>query len=229
MFGRFGVSIKMNPPQGIGLFLAMWIGSISAFGGLSESGSFALDTRSPSPQPGSAFTVDTGVVSSQSSKPFLCSTRHLDQQVSTIFICDLRPTIRPSSLFIVDTMSVPVDTDGDGLPNVWEMRHFGGTTAAVSSDDVDWDGANNYAEYIAGTDPQDAQSLFVMQIINGLDIEWQTIQNRSYTLQSSPDLMVPFADEPDQTDILGTGNRMSVPCQSSDSSSMFYQVVIRLY
>ncbi len=219
----------METPQGIGLFLAMWIGSVSTFGNIAESGSFALDTRSPSPEPGSVFTVDTVVPSAQASQPFLCSTLHVGQQASGIFICDVRPAIRPSSLFIVDTMAVPVDTDGDGLPNIWEMRYFGGTTAAASSGDVDWDGANNYAEYIAGTNPQDAQSLFVMQIVNGLNVEWQTIQNRSYTLQSTPDLMVPFADEPNQTDLLGTGNRMSVPCQPSDSPSRFYQVVIRLY
>jgi len=229
MFGRFGVFTKMEV-QGICLFLAVWMGAVSAFGvDVEESASFALDTRTPPPESGSVFTVDTEVPSVQSSQPFLCSTLLMDRQVSTVFVCDLRPAIRPSGLFIVDTMAVPVDTDGDGLPNIWEMRYFEGTTAAASSGDVDWDGTDNYAEYIAGTNPQDAQSLFVVQISSGLNVEWQTIRNRSYTLQSTPDLMVPFTDEPYQTDVLGTGNRMSVPCQPSDSPSRFYQVVIRLY
>jgi hypothetical protein len=133
-----------------------------------------------------------------------------------------------SDLFIVDTMAVPVDTDGDGLPNLWEMRYFGGTTLAVSSADVDSDGADNYAEYIAGTLPKDAQSLFVVQL-DGLNIEWQTIQNRSYTLQSTSDLMVPFSDIPSQTDLLGTGEKMTFPSQTVGSTSAFYRVVIRLY
>lgn len=75
-----------------------------------------------------------------------------------------------------------VDTDGDGLPDEWELRYglnagdpgFGGTSGLVDVDgdgrydyvynqadfvngpwgDPDNDGLNNRAEYLAGTDPQ---------------------------------------------------------------------------
>ena len=172
--------------------------------------------------------VDTRLLSAQSSQAFLCSTLQVDQQASALFTCDLRPAMEPSGLFIVDTMLIPVDTDGDGLPNVWEMRYFGETTAAAPSADVDADGADNYAEYIAGTVPTDAQSLFTVRISSGMGIEWPTIRNRSYTLQATPDLMVPFSDVPGQVDLLGTGDAMSVPL-STESSNEFYRVVIRLY
>ena len=227
MSGRFGVQTRMK--AGTLRFLLPWLFCVlPVLGDVAESGVFALDTLSAPPQAGSVFTVDTRVSSAQSSQAFLCSTLQVDRQESGSFVCDLRPAIQPSGLFIVDTMSIPVDTDGDGLPNVWEMRYFGGTTAAASSADVDADGADNYAEYIAGTVPTDAQSLFAVQISSGLNIEWQTIQNRSYTLQITPDLMVPFSDVPGQVDLYGTGDTMSVPL-STESSNGFYRVVIRLY
>ncbi len=49
--------------------------------------------------------------------------------------------------FVVD------DTDGDGIPDVWEIKHFGGPTAADADEDADGDGLTNLEEYQAGTDP----------------------------------------------------------------------------
>jgi len=203
----------MSFSQKIGLLFSIWTGVLPVFGDVAESAVLVLDTR---------FS------SSELSQPFLCSTRQTDRQVSDVFVCDLRPVARSFGLFIVDTMAVPVDTDGDGLPNIWEMRYFGGTTLAVPSEDMDSDGADNYAEYIAGTLPTDSRSLFVVQL-DGLNVAWQSIQNRSYTLQSTPDLMAPFSDVPNQTDLLGTGETMYFPYQATDSSNAFYRVVIRLY
>jgi hypothetical protein len=45
------------------------------------------------------------------------------------------------------------NSDGDGLPDWWEMLHFGGATNAVWDADPDGDGLNNLQEYQYGTDP----------------------------------------------------------------------------
>ncbi len=50
--------------------------------------------------------------------------------------------------------SVPGDIDGDGLPDEWEMTHFGGLGYS-DFDDPDGDFAFNDEEYAAGTDPND--------------------------------------------------------------------------
>ncbi len=53
----------------------------------------------------------------------------------------------------------PVDADGDLLPDWWESVYFGSTTGAVPNADADADGATNLTEYLAGTDPLNAQSV----------------------------------------------------------------------
>jgi hypothetical protein len=50
-----------------------------------------------------------------------------------------------------------VDTDGDGLPDSWEMAHFN-NLAQGPADDPDGDTFNNLAEFNAGTDPMDPNS-----------------------------------------------------------------------
>ncbi len=52
----------------------------------------------------------------------------------------------------------PFDTDGDRMPDWWELAWFGSATAAAPTADADGDGATNLAEYLAGTDPLNAQS-----------------------------------------------------------------------
>ncbi len=44
------------------------------------------------------------------------------------------------------------DTDGDGLPDAWELLHFGNLTA-TGAQDSDGDGVSNADEYRAGTNP----------------------------------------------------------------------------
>ena len=50
-----------------------------------------------------------------------------------------------------------LDTDGDGLPNVWEMAHgFNPLSASDAQADADGDGWTNLEEYLMGTDPRRA-------------------------------------------------------------------------
>lgn len=56
-----------------------------------------------------------------------------------------------------DAWSFPSDTDGDGLPDLWELSRFG-TLAHSGYDDNDTDGHTNHAEQLAGTSPLDAAS-----------------------------------------------------------------------
>ncbi len=46
-----------------------------------------------------------------------------------------------------------LDTDGDGLPDWWEMIHFGSATVADPNADSDADGRADLQEYVLGSDP----------------------------------------------------------------------------
>ena len=49
-------------------------------------------------------------------------------------------------------MGIVTDSDNDGIPNDWEMFHFG-NLAQSATGDADGDGVNNLAEYNADSDP----------------------------------------------------------------------------
>ena len=58
------------------------------------------------------------------------------------------------------------DLDGDGLPDNWEIFYFGSTNAPEGDRDghADTDGASNWEEYTAGTDPTNATSCLSLAI-----------------------------------------------------------------
>jgi len=54
---------------------------------------------------------------------------------------------------MIKALTVPLDRNGNGLPDLWENRYFGGWTNAVPYADSDTDGVCNITEYLADTDP----------------------------------------------------------------------------
>jgi hypothetical protein len=88
------------------------------------------------------------------------------------------------------TLSPSADTDGDGLPDSWEMQFFG-NLAANATADSDRDGTTNLMEYLAGTNPVNAASVFrpTSHTSGGnLVLTVPTISGRSYRVWGTSNL-----------------------------------------
>jgi hypothetical protein len=87
------------------------------------------------------------------------------------------------------------DSDGDGLPDWWELQ-FGTLVFVPDADaDPDGDGLTNGEEFQAGTNPNDANSALRFSQISAqggnVMLQFTAISNRTYSLLYKPDLAAP--------------------------------------
>jgi len=95
----------------------------------------------------------------------------------------------------------PLDSDGDGLPDAYEAAHGLDPFRKDADEDLDGDGMSNYAEYRAGTRPNDAAS--VLQLDNRADpsdedtlvLQWPSVSNRLYRVESVERLAEEFTTQ----------------------------------
>lgn len=133
--------------------------------------------------------------------PWQSSPIHQDSGLSpnttytyTITTRDLSPNANQSAASTSLSATTPHVPDGDALPDDWELTYFPGltTTSGGPTEDFDQDGATDLQEYLAGTDPTDAQSKFrswVEADTSGqFQLKWTSIPGKTYQIQSSPDL-----------------------------------------
>ncbi len=134
----------------------------------------------------------------------------------------------PTPLVSVATIA---DTDGDGLPDEWETAN--GLNPASSSDrdrDQDGDGLGAFAEYSAGTDPNNAASQLKLDLASGtpVSLSFGAISNHTYSVE--------FVDElpPGSGPISGWRLLASIPARTTNrleripdpgySTNRFYRV-----
>ena len=88
----------------------------------------------------------------------------------------------------------------DGLPDLWQVQNFGeNNPRGVSSADADGDDQSNFAEFIAGTSPTNAESHFSIELATLPGEPSQKyllfsprLYDRSYTVEYSLDLGAGF-------------------------------------
>jgi Bacterial TSP3 repeat len=93
-----------------------------------------------------------------------------------------------------DSIAPGVDTDGDGLPDAWELNLVGNLTTLNGGGDNDGDGHTNLEEYLADTNPLDPSSNLSIALYSATamgasqTISWPSQPSRLYRLQKRTDL-----------------------------------------
>jgi subtilisin family serine protease len=110
-------------------------------------------------------------------------------------IADLQGLVHNSRRLNLQRM---VDTDGNGLPDWWELEYFGHLTGTDPNADPDHDGMSNLAEWIAGTNPTNAVSCLrasVLSVTNasGVVVGWSSVTGKLYWLARSTNLLTGFS------------------------------------
>jgi hypothetical protein len=105
------------------------------------------------------------------------------------------------------------DTDGDGMPDYWEDRYFGGPTNGLAESDDDGDGFSNREEFIADTAPDQENSYFRIYgfswSTNALSITFPSRPGRYYNVEA---IDRPHADPQaiGPSDVAGDGQPRSI-------------------
>jgi len=100
-----------------------------------------------------------------------------------------------------------VDTDGDGLDDLWEQQivdadpgdEIDSIEDVLADDDYDGDGLSNGAEAVAGTSPIDAGSVFTMaapgrpESAGDFVLRWHSVAGKVYSVLRTTDLTAGFS------------------------------------
>ena len=125
------------------------------------------------------------------------------------------------------------DTDGDGLPDSWELQYFG-KLSQDSNDDPDGDGFSNKQEYAAGTDPTNGASYLHITAIarekNNIRVTWMMGAGKTNVLQvvnggtTGSFSVNNFTDLFAVTNTVGTATNYLDVGAATNSPSRFYRV-----
>jgi hypothetical protein len=120
----------------------------------------------------------------------------------------------------------------DGIPDSWRLLWFGTVSNALSAAkaDPDGDGANNWQEYVAGTNPNDPASVFEFLPGSALGsssftMQWSSVPGKHYTVQTSYKLF-PGNWTTLATNIAGTGQPIQWTDSSATGKSQYYRAFV---
>ena len=118
----------------------------------------------------------------------------------------------------------------DGIPDSWRLRYFGTVNNLLSkaNADADGDGADNWQEYVAGTDPTDPKSRLTVSAIAGLTlpatdcgVHWPSVAGKQYIIERTADLFAP--NWIPVSTIIGSGSDMEFH-DTTGGNVRFYRV-----
>jgi sugar lactone lactonase YvrE len=121
---------------------------------------------------------------------------------------------------------------GDGIPDTWRLIYFGTISNLLSAAnlDPDGDGASNWQEYVAGTNPMDPTSvlqLTPMAPAPNFTVEWPSVPGKTYQVKSATSL---FSTNwiTTASNLAGTGQMMQLSDTNTPAPpARFYRVQVQ--
>jgi len=123
-----------------------------------------------------------------------------------------------------------LDANTNGISDSWERNYFSSaSTNRTQLTDTDGDGATDFAEFIAGTDPTSTNSVFAVpapapQGDGSLRFTWPSVPGRAYRVLVTTDLVnwTPATDW-----VPATGTTTSLTLGASGNANSFYRFEVR--
>lgn len=123
------------------------------------------------------------------------------------------------------------DENHNDVSDLWEVQYFGNVLNNRDlQKDTDGDGMTDYAEWEAGTDPTDPQSVLglgisFLQSGTAIHLTWPTVPGHEYWVESNSDLIHWTTATPPTT---ADSSAMEADLEMDDSqSSAFYRIQVR--
>ena len=107
---------------------------------------------------------------------------------------------RTAKTGLITTGDRSTSSFNDGIPDAWRLRYFGSIYNLLSqaTADADGDGANNWQEYVAGTDPTDSTSRLTVGTHQSAAVQpqdcvvhWPSVAGKTYLIERSATLFAP--------------------------------------
>jgi hypothetical protein len=122
---------------------------------------------------------------------------------------------------------IPNDTDGDGIPDWWELAHgLNPNDPTDANRDDDGDGFSNLQEYLAGTDPADPSSALKITALtvtgSNTLITFTTALDKNYAIETANNLHSANWTIVTQN-VAGTGNNLQITT-ATNAPALYYRV-----
>ncbi len=125
--------------------------------------------------------------------------------------------------------SMDADSDGDGLPDAWEVEYGLNWRLQDADDDPDHDGLANWEELLAGTLPNDATSRLALDAFasapEAVTLQFLAVSNRTYSVLFSESLETPDWEKLADISAESTNRTAIVTDPTGGLASRFYRLV----
>lgn len=129
-------------------------------------------------------------------------------------------------------MNLWLDSDRDGIPDWWENRYYGGSTAADAAA-LAANGVNTLLQaFIAGLDPQDPAAFLLVEgsdpETGGFMLTWGSVSNKFYRISRASDLVNGQGFSPIESHILATPpvNTYQDTSAATNAGPFFYRIEV---